>query len=351
MSDIPPPLLPEHQLAWAQEDLRRCRRRRRWLFIFFLLSLGLNVLFYLGFAMNTKEKKVHEHGSVFSKRFIAGDEEATHKIAVVRVEGLISKSVEGHMGYDGMVADIKEQLRLAVEDEEVRAIILRIDSPGGEVLASDELYRAVKQARAKKPVVCSMGSLAASGGYYTAMGATYVMADELTITGSIGVIMQTMNYKDLFGKIGLRSYVFKSGKFKDIMNGSREPSQEEMDLLQNLIMETYDQFLNIVATERKLDATMLRETLADGRVLSGRQALAAKLVDENGTFDDAIAKAKKLADIPSARVEDYVVPFSLGNLLGIFSKAGVPKIQIDLPPNVGIQLQQGKMYFLSTNLF
>ncbi len=327
----------------------RPRCGRTWLWVFLALSLLANAGFYAYTRFLRAEMSSGEE-TPFQERYLTGKRDSKNQIAVVRVEGLIAAEVEGHMGYDGMVGDIREQLRLATEDEEVKAIILRVDSPGGEVLASDEIYRMVREARKHKPVVCSMGSLAASGGYYAAMGANWVIADELTITGSIGVIMQTLNYKDLFGKIGLKSVVFKSGRFKDILNGSRDATPEEVELVQALIMETYDQFLNVVATERKMDPQQLRNNLADGRIFSGRQALAVKLVDQNGNFQDAVKKAMQLGKVSEAGVFDYTVPFSLKNILGLFAKSQVPRIAIE-PLPASLKLQQGKLYYLSFHLF
>ena len=274
------------------------------------------------------------------------------KIAVIRVEGFIGTHGKSQVGQDGMVGDIREQLRVAQEDAGVKAIVLRVDSPGGEVLASDEIYRAVKEVRDvhKKPVICSMGSLAASGGYYSAMGASYIIADELTITGSIGVIMETFNYKGLFEKIGVKTLVFKSGKFKDLLNGDRDAAPEEIELVQNLVNETYEKFLRIVARERKLDPDSLRNGIADGRIFSGKQALAIKLVDENGTFQDAIKKAEKMGGVTNAKVMDYVVPSSLLSFLEMFAESRSPKIELNVTPE-RMQLQKGKLYYLSLHLF
>ena len=159
-------------------------------------------------------------------------------------------------GYS-MVDVIKAQLKRAEEDDKVKAVILKVDSPGGEVLASDEISRAIGEFQTKphgKPVVCSMGSLAASGGYYVSAPCRWIVANELTITGSIGVIMSTWNYRGLMDKVGVRPETFKSGKYKDMLSGSREPdciTQEERDMVQALINETYGKFKNVVAAGRK----------------------------------------------------------------------------------------------------
>ena len=152
------------------------------------------------------------------------------KIAVITMRGLISSSIPGNVS-DSMVDDMRAALQQAREDSRVKAIVLEIDSPGGEVTASDEIYSAVVKTRARKPVVVYMDSLAASGGYYVSCGGKFLMANETTITGSIGVIIQTLNYEQLFNKIGLASVVFKSGKFKDMLNGARPITPEERELV------------------------------------------------------------------------------------------------------------------------
>ncbi|HYJ03820.1 MAG TPA: signal peptide peptidase SppA, partial [Chthoniobacterales bacterium] len=207
-----------------------------------------------------------------------GSRGSSDKIAVIPLRGLISSSLDGNVG-DSMVDDMRLALQQAREDDNVRAVVLEIDSPGGEVTASDAIYNWVVKTRAKKPVVVYMGSLAASGGYYIACGGKYLMANETTITGSIGVIIQTLNYEQLFNKVGLASVVFKSGKFKDMLSGTRPVTPEERDYVQGFVMKTYDKFLGIVAQERNLPADQLRNTVADGRILSGKDALEHKLID------------------------------------------------------------------------
>jgi protease-4 len=244
-----------------------------------------------------------------------------------------------------MVDDMRAALQQAREDHHVKAIVLEIDSPGGEVTASDEIYSAVVKTRAKKPVVVYMDSLAASGGYYVSCGGKFLMANETTITGSIGVIIQTLNYEQLFNKIGLASVVFKSGKFKDMLNGARPITPEERELVQNFIMNTYDKFLGIVAKERDLPADLLRNTVADGRILSGKEALQNKLIDGLGELDDAFAKAKQLGNAPDAKVVKYGPPFSLSRFLRVFGESD-SKIELQLPKQLVPQLETGRAYFL-----
>src|SRR5437870_1814187 len=267
------------------------------------------------------------------------------KIAVITMRGLISSSLPGTVS-DSMVDDMRAALQQTRDDSRVKAIVLEIDSPGGEVTASDEIYSAVVKTRARKPVVVYMDSLAASGGYYVSCGGKFLMANETTITGSIGVIIQTLNYEQLFNKIGLASVVFKSGKFKDILNGARPMTPEERELIQSFVMQTYDKFLGIVAKERSLPAEMLRNNIADGRILSGKEALNDKLIDGLGQIEDAFAKAKQLGNAPQATVVKYGPPFSLARFFRAFGQTGQSKIELQLPKQLVPQLESGRAYFL-----
>lgn len=265
------------------------------------------------------------------------------KIAIIPLRGLISSSIPGSVS-DNMVDDMRYALAQAREDDRVKGVVLEIDSPGGEVTASDVIYSAVVRTRAKKPVVVYMDSLAASGGYYVACGGKYLMANETTITGSIGVIIQTLNYEQLFNKLGLASVVFKSGKFKDILNGARPMTPEERDYIQGFVMKTYDKFLGIVANERHLDANQLRNTIADGRIMSGKDAVENKLIDGVGQLEDAFKKAKELGGAADATVVKYGPPFSLGRLFRALGQT--EKIELKLPNQITPQLESGRAYYL-----
>src|SRR5438477_7842140 len=267
------------------------------------------------------------------------------KIAVITMRGLISSSLPGNVS-DSMVDDMRAALQQAREDNRVKAIVLEIDSPGGEVTASDAIYSAVVKTCARKPVVIYMDSLAASGGYYISCGGKFLMANETTITGSIGVIIQTLNYEQLFNKVGLASVVFKSGKFKDMLNGARPINPEERELIQRFVMKTYDKFLGIVAKERNLPADGLRNSIADGRILSGKEALENKLIDGVGQIEDAYAKAKQLGGAPEAAVVRYAPPFTLGRFLRALGETNQSKLQIELPKQLLPQLESGRAYFL-----
>jgi protease-4 len=274
---------------------------------------------------------------------------ATHgsddKIAHIVLRGLISSSINGNVG-DSMVDDMRLSLQQARDDENVRAVVLEVDSPGGEVTAADVIYNAVVKTRSKKPVVVYMDSLAASGGYYISCGGKYLMANETTITGSIGVIIQTLNYEQLFNKIGLASVVFKSGKFKDMLNGARPITPEEREYIQSFVMKTYDKFLGVVARERNLPADNLRNTVADGRILSGKDALDDKLIDGLGQIEDAFAKAKQLGNAPNAAIVKYGPPFVLSRFLRALGKTPDAKLELTLPSQLVPKLESGRAYFL-----
>jgi protease-4 len=271
------------------------------------------------------------------------------KIAQIDLRGVISSSVDGLVGQT-MVDDIKIALAQAIGDESVKAIVLHIDSPGGEVTASDAIYNAVRDARKTKPIVVYMGSVAASGGYYIACGGTHLMANRTTITGSIGVIIQTLNYEGLFGKIGLDSVVFKSGKFKDILSGTRQMTPEEQEYIQALVMEIYGEFVGIVSRERGLPEEELRSGIADGRIVSGKDAVKAKLIDATGYIEDAYAKARELGDAPDAGVIGYEAKFALGRLFRMLGESGDTKVQVNLTEQILPQLEPGRAYLLPSFL-
>ncbi|HEY5627823.1 MAG TPA: signal peptide peptidase SppA [Nitrospira sp.] len=216
------------------------------------------------------------------------------RVALIRVEGVI---LDSH-------ATIVELKRFA-ENPTVKAIVLRIDSPGGGVVPSQEIYDAVQRVRNKnnKAVVASMGTVAASGGYYIAAATDRIMANPGTLTGSIGVIMETANVEGLLKKIGVEGIVVKSGKFKDVGSPLRKMTEEEQALLQSVMDDVHKQFIDAVAEGRAMEVDTVK-ALADGRIFTGRQAKEAKLVDELGNLDDAIQLA---ADIAGMEGEPKVV--------------------------------------------
>jgi len=192
--------------------------------------------------------------------------------------------------------DIVRQLNYLRNDDSVKAVVLRIDSPGGVVGPSQEIHAEVKKLAARKKVVVSMGSLAASGGYYVASAASTIYANPGTITGSIGVLMKFANLEGLMGKIGMKAFTLKTGKFKDVGSPARTMTGEEKAMLQAVIDDTHAQFVRAVAAGRNLPEGEIRK-IADGRIFTGEQAKALKLVDRIGTLQDAIEEAGKLGGI------------------------------------------------------
>ena len=204
-----------------------------------------------------------------------------------------------------------ERLHAAADDASVKAVVLRIDSPGGGVGPSQEIHDEVVKLVQSKPVVVSMGSLCASGGYYIAAPASRIFANPGTITGSIGVIMEFTNIQDLLDKIGLKNRVVKSGKHKDIGSPVRPMSAEDEAILQSLIDDVHSQFVEAVAAGRKLEVATVKP-LADGRIFTGRQAQASGLVDELGNLESAIAAAAEMGGIVGEPKLIYPLPDEKG---------------------------------------
>lgn len=210
---------------------------------------------------------------------------AKERIGVVPLKGVITDAKP--------VVDVLEKFG---KDDSIKAIVLRIDTPGGGVGPSQEIFEKVRSVRKKKTVVASMGSMATSGGYYVACAAEKIVANPGSLTGSIGVIMHFTNMEDLFKKVGLRASVIKSGRYKDAGSPFRDMTKEERELLQALIDDVHEQFVEAVSEGRGLDKERVIE-VADGRVFTGRQALKIKLVDELGDLDHAAEVAAKLAQL------------------------------------------------------
>ncbi|MDI6775739.1 MAG: signal peptide peptidase SppA [Syntrophales bacterium] len=225
---------------------------------------------------------------VYGLSSIGGDHHVftlSDKVGVVMIEGIITDS-------QGVV----EQLDEFTKDDRIKAVVLRIDSPGGGVAPSQEIYEAVFNLRKKKRVVASMGSVAASGGYLIACAADKIVANPGTITGSISAVMHFANAEELLKKIGLKSSVIKSGKYKDIGSPVRAMTEDEKALIQGLVDDIYEQFLEVVIRERKISGEKLRR-IADGRVFSGRQAQKLGLVDFLGDRGYAIRLAGEMSGI------------------------------------------------------
>lgn len=267
------------------------------------------------------------------------------KIAVIPVQGVIQTDDQTEWG-TSMVDEIKNALRTAADDDDVKAVVLAVDSPGGEVTASDILWNEVGKVREKKPVVVAMSSLAASGAYYLACAADWIVANETTFTGSIGVIIQSLNYEGLFDKVGLDAVVFKSGQFKDMLSGSRPMTPEEKAYVEQMVQQVYGRFLTIVADARKVPADELRDGLADGRILTGKDAKEAGLVDQLGYIEDAYDKARELADAPGAGVIRYEAGLNFQRLLRLLGAGAKSNVEVRLGGTPQFRLQPGRAYLL-----
>ena len=231
------------------------------------------------------------------------------KVGVIRIEGVITDSRE-----------TIEELRRFRDNPSIKAVVLRIDSPGGGVVPSQEIHAELLKARkdGRLKVVASMGNLAASGGYYIAVATDKIVANPGTLTGSIGVIMELANVQGLLEKVGVQSVVIKSGRYKDLASPFRAMSAEDRALLQSVLDDVHDQFIRAVATGRAMKVEQVRD-LADGRIFTGRQARTAKLVDELGDLQDSIKLAARLVGIEGEpRVVEPRKRFSFRDLLDSF---------------------------------
>lgn len=251
------------------------------------------------------------------------------KIGLININNVIGGESSSSI-FEASRPSFLVQLRSAAKDPEIKALVLRIDSPGGSAGTSQELYQTVLRISEKGiPVVVSMGDIAASGGYYVAAGADYIFANGATITGSIGVIMEFVNFQELYDKIGVEFEVVKSGEFKDSGNANRSLTARELELYSDLIYDTWDQFVSDIVTARGLDREAV-EAIADGRILSGRQALEVGLIDELGGLDEAIEKAKELANIQgAAEIKEYLdKPHFLDRLIQLINPLKEPAVQL-----------------------
>jgi len=364
---VPPPLLP----AAATRTAPAARKGSGWRVAAIILaivltgSLGLHFMGFFGDLVGGPAAGSH------LLEVKLDHERSRNKIVVIPVTGLIMGG--GEPVAPSLVRLIELQLELAAADRAVKAVVLKVDSPGGTVLASDDIYNLIAnfQRDYNKPVIASMGSVAASGGYYVSAPCRWIVANELTMTGSIGVILQSYNVRGLMDKVGVRPQTFKSGKFKDMLGMSKELDnlskdekqalEEEAALLRKMIDDTYAKFKSVINDGRraanaansaggdpgqKLSSDWT--DLADGRILSGKEAFKAGLVDELGNWDTAVNRARRLADIKDATLVTYREPFNLGSLFGILGRSEPPTVKVDM----GFDLPRLKsgLYFLAPAL-
>jgi protease-4 len=369
--DNVPPKIDLHQFSQQKAESMGSRlfKRSIWkwvLAILVLLLLSMTILITVIFNYGSKIIFSESKPSLvpeFSETIIR-DADTRNKILLLELKGLITDSLISGTRLD-LVSLIKEQLRAAEYDDDVKAVVFYVDSPGGEAMAADAICRAIMEFQDKtgKPVIASMGSLAASGGYYVCAGCRWIVANELTLTGSIGVILHGWNYRGLLDKIGVRPEVYKSGKFKDMLRGDKAPDEvtpEERKMVQELVDEVFLKFKEMVKTGRQTSSSMNGklgrklaanwEEFADGRVFSGKKAYELGFVDELGDLETAFIRAKNLAKIGKAKVISYEKRISLVNILRFFSENEVLGLKIDTGLRIP-NLKPGKIYLIPPEFF
>jgi len=289
------------------------------------VSVGINSLSYIFTRdFNGFFEEMMATSSVGYEETIIEEGSGGEKIAVLTLDGVIqdlgnSSSLFQPSGYNHQY--FMSQLNEVLEDTSVKGVILKVNTPGGGVVESAEIYDALRliQLENKTPLYVSMGGMAASGGYYVSAPAEKIFVNPETITGSIGVIMESVNYAKLAEKYGIDFNTIKTGPYKDIMSGSREMKDEERAMLQEMINDSYQRFVDIIAEGRGMSDAEVKK-VADGRIMNGRQAIEAGLADEYGKVTDVIAAMKENHDLQNATVFEYTTQDSWTSLFGV--KAG-----------------------------
>lgn len=319
--------------------------KKRW------LALGVFIVLLVAYMVSSvgKVKEGPQATNALNKYFNGTEskwatkvykEGSGQKLALIKVEGIITATDSANTGFTNKDTynhhNFLQQIEAAFADPQIKGVILQVNSPGGGVYESDEAYHKLMELKAKynKPVVVYMGQQAASGGYYISMAADKIYANNNTITGSIGVIMSTLNFTELANKIGIQDVTFKSASNKDLLNPLRPVTNDEQAIMQGLIMETYNRFVDVVAQGRNMDRQRVLE-LADGRIYSGAQAQSLGLVDEIGYEENAIEGAAKLANTSDPQVILYQNENNL--FTDLFSNMRSPAIDLN---GLSKQIQQ-----------
>lgn len=304
---------------------------KRWIAVgVAILILGLSAISTKISTMVNQEERMKQIESIFANSFdpnalqeqVITPGDHSNRIAVLKVDGTIMDTPASAFqsvtyNHQNLLASFD---RIA-EDPTIKGVILEVDSPGGGVYESAEIHKKIEELKANTdiPIWTSMGSMAASGGYYISAPTDKIYATPETLTGSIGVIMSGYNLTGLMEKLGVQDQTIKSGPNKDIMSSSRPMTEEERNIMQGLINNMYGRFVNIVATGRNLDEATVR-TIADGRIYDGVQAKENRLVDELGYFDDVVADFSQEIAVENPEVFEYTGS-GFSGLSGLFSKA------------------------------
>lgn len=290
---------------------------RRWIallvaIVLVVMSIGFSIVMTL--TSGVLNNMLNFEMSEFNENVIR-DGNFSEKIAVIHLEGTIMDE-DTPLFWEGYNhSRLLDEIDQAFTDSNVKAVILQVDSPGGAVSQTAEIHRKLLELKEEydKPLYVSMGTMAASGGYYVATPADKIFAEPSTITGSIGVIMQSMNFAGLAEKYGVTENTIKSGKHKDIMSPTREMTKEEREILQSMVDEMYDEFVRVIVEGRNMDEATVRK-VGDGRIYTGKQAKEVGLVDEIGNLDDTIDQLMSDYNLEDSRVVEY------GYEMGFFSE-------------------------------
>jgi len=306
---------------------------KRWLAIgiaVVLLIVSIGFRFTMNLASGFLNNMMDFDETLLSEEILE-EGDISNRIAVLNLEGVIQEDIDSIFGTESLHEDFMKSIEKAGEDESIKGIILKINSPGGAVGATAEIHRALVELQEEydKPIYVSMGETAASGGYYAATPADKIFAEPSTLTGSIGVIMESMNFSGLAEKYGVKTNTIKSGKHKDIMSPTREMTDEEKDILQTMVDEMYDDFVDVIVEGRDLSEDKVRE-LGDGRVYTGKQAAENGLVDEVGNYDDAIKAMKDDYDLENATVISYGLDLGIFGNISMSVKEMIQNKQDDL---------------------
>lgn len=302
---------------------------KRWIAIIvaaalIFVSVGVNSLSYI---FTRDFNSVFEDMMATSSGYdemVLEEGKGSDRIAVLTLDGVIqdlggSTSIFQPEGYNHQF--FMSQLDMILEDDSVKGVVLKVNSPGGGVVESAEIYDALRTIQLEReiPLYVSMGGMAASGGYYVAAPAEKIFVNHETITGSIGVIMESMNYAGLAEKYGIEFNTIKTGPYKDIMSGSRPMKEEERAMLEDMIGDSYERFVDIIEEGRNMTEAEVKQ-VADGRIMNGRQAIEAGLADDYGKAADVIEAMKQDFELQNATVFEYTKMDSWSSLLGV--KAG-----------------------------
>ncbi len=288
----------------------------------FIFSVVINLLFSFAFnGMKTDLTDIFAAADQPYTEEVVKDGNELKKIAILEIDGVIqdsgdAQSLLSSSGYNHQ--SFLSKLDYVKDDDAVKGIIIKVNSPGGGVVESAEVHNKILQIekKTKKPVYVSMGSMAASGGYYISTAANKIYASPETLTGSLGVIMEGYNYGELAKKYGVDFVTIKSGPYKDIMSPNRPMTDEEKQILQQMVNNSYQGFVNVISQGRHIPIDEVKK-IADGRVYDGRQAKELNLIDGYGYIDDVISKMKKDEHLSGAEVVRYSDNYGLGSILGM----------------------------------